>query len=52
MENVASWGFRGALRGCRSLLEKVFVGQCEVLVCLRFRHFILFVYCFPWPRSS
>ena len=42
----------GSLRGCRSLLEIVFVGQCEVFVCLRFGHFILFVYFFPWPRSS
>ena len=40
------------LRGCRSLLEIVFVGQCEVFVCLGFGHFILFVYIFPWPRSS
>ena len=42
------------LRGCRSLLE---IGQCEVFcrtvfVCLGFGHFILFVYFFPWPRSS
>ena len=29
-----------------------FVGQCEVFVCLGFGHFILFVYFFPWPRSS
>ena len=29
-----------------------FVGQCEVLVCLGFGHFVLFVYFFPWPRSS
>ena len=28
------------------------VGQCEVFVCLGFGHFILFVYSFPWPRSS
>ena len=27
------------LRGCRSLLEIVFVGQCEVFVCLGFGHF-------------
>ena len=40
------------LRGCRSLLEIVFVGQFEVFVCLGFGHFILFVYFFPWPRSS
>ena len=40
------------LRGCRSLLEIVLVGQCEVFVCLGFGHFILFVYFFPWPRSS
>ena len=42
------------LRGCRSLLEIVFffVGQCEVFVCHGFGHFILFVYFFPWPRSS
>ena len=29
-----------------------FVGQCEVFVCLGFGNFILFVYFFPWPRSS
>ena len=23
-----------------------------MFVCLRFGHFILFVYFFPWPRSS
>ena len=40
------------LRGCRSLLEIVFVGQCEAFVCLGFGHFILFVYFLPWPRSS
>ena len=40
------------LRGCRSLLEIVFVGQSEALVCLVFGHSILFVYFFPWPRSS
>ena len=40
------------LRGYRSLLEIVFVGQCEAFVCLGFGHFILFVYFFPWPRSS
>ena len=40
------------LRGCMSLLEMFFVGQCEVFVCLGFGHFILFVYFFPWPRSS
>ena len=40
------------LRGCRSLLEIVFVGQCEAFVCLGFGHCILFVYFFPWPRSS
>ena len=40
------------LRGCRSLLEIVFVGLCEAFVCLRFGHSILFVYFFPWPRSS
>ena len=28
------------LRGCRSLLEIVFLGQCEVFVCLGFGHFI------------
>ena len=32
--------------------ESFFVGQCEVFVCLGFGHFILFVYFFPWPRSS
>ena len=40
------------LMGCRSLLEIVFVGQCEAFVCLGFGHSILFVYFFPWPRSS
>ena len=40
------------LRGCRSLLEIVFVGQCEAFVCLGFGHSILFVYFFPWPRRS
>ena len=38
------WGI--TLRGCWSLLEIVFVGQCEVFVCLGFGHFILFVYFF------
>ena len=32
--------------------DSYFVGQCEVFVCLGFGHFILFVYFFPWPRSS
>ena len=41
-----------SLGGCRSLLEIVFVGQCEAFVCLGFGHSILFVYFFPWPRSS
>ena len=40
------------LRGCRSLLEIFFVGQCEAFVCLGFGHSISFVYFFPWPRSS
>ena len=40
------------LRGYRSLLEIFFVVQCEVFVCLGFGHFILFVYFFPWPRTS
>ena len=41
------------LWGCRSLLEMFyFVGQCDVFVYLGFGHFILFVYFFPWPRSS
>ena len=40
------------LRGFRSLLEIVFCRKCEVFVCLGFGHFILFVYFFPWPRSS
>ena len=34
------------LRGCRSLLEIVFVGQWEAFVCLGFGHSILFVYFF------
>ena len=32
--------------------DSFLVGQCEVFVCLGFGHFILFVYFFPWPRSS
>ena len=32
--------------------DSFFVGQCEVFVCLGFGYFILFVYFFPWPRSS
>ena len=40
--------YRFLLRGCRSLLEIFFVGQCEVFVCLGFGHFILLVYFFPW----
>ena len=32
--------------------DSFFVGQCEVFVCLGFGHFILFVYFFPWQRSS
>ena len=43
---------RKILRGCRLLLEIVFVGQCEVFACLGFGLFILFVYFFPWPRTS
>ena len=35
------------LRGCRSLLDSFFVGQCGVFVCLGFGHFILFVYFLP-----
>ena len=35
------------LRGCRSLLEIFFVGQCEGFISLGFDHFILFVYFFP-----
>ena len=62
-QNVREWGvnslktsifpFPTPLRGCRSLLEIVFiVGQCDVFVCLGFGQFILFVYFFPWLRSS
>ena len=40
------------LMGCRSLLEIVFVGHCEAFVCLGSGHCILFVYFFPWSRSS
>ena len=36
------------LRGYVTVLEIVFVGQCEVFVCLDFVHFFFF----PWPRSS
>ena len=32
--------------------DSFFVGQCEVVICLGFGHFILIVYFFPWPRSS
>ena len=32
----------GDLRGRRSLLEIVFVGQCEVFVCIGFGHFFFF----------
>ena len=39
-------------RGCRSLLEIGFVGQCEVFVCLGFGRFFLFFFFLPWPRSS
>ena len=28
------------------------IGRREGFVCLGFGHFILFVYSFPWPRSS
>ena len=40
------------LRDWWSLLAVVFVGQCEVLVCLGFVESISFLYFFPWPRSS
>ena len=36
------------LRGTVSVVEIVFVGQCEVLVCLDF----VLTFCFPWLRSS
>ena len=32
------------LRGCVTVLEIVFVGQCEVFVCLDFVHFFLFFF--------
>ena len=38
----------GHLRGTVSVLEIVFVGQCEVFVCL---NFVLTLF-FPWLRSS
>ena len=43
--------------GVNSLKTSIFplptpLRQCEVFVCLGFGHFILFVYFFPWPRSS
>ena len=31
------------LRGCVAFLEIVFVGQCEVFVCLDFVHFFFFL---------
>ena len=62
-QKVCEWGVNSLktsifplltpLRGCRSHLAIVFfVGQCELLVCLGFGHFILLVYFFPWLRSS
>ena len=61
-QKVLEWGINSLktsifplptpLRVCRSLLEIVFVGQCEAFVCLGFGHSILFVYFFPWPLSS
>ena len=36
------------LRGCVSVLEIVFVGQCEVFVCPDFVE----IFFFPWSRSS
>ena len=42
----------GSLRDWWSFLEVVFVGQCEVFVCLGFLEIISFLYFFPWPRSS
>ena len=60
-QKVSEWGVNSLkksifsvtypLKGCRSLLEIVFVGQCEVFVCLGFGHFILFVYFFPWTTK-
>ena len=36
------------LRTMVTVLEIVFVGQCEVFVCLDF----VLTFFFPWPRSS
>ena len=41
-----------SLRDWWSFLEMVFVGECEVFVCLGFVEIISFLYFFPWPRSS
>ena len=40
-----------ALRDWWLFLEMVFVGECEVFVCLGFVEIISFLYFFPWPRS-
>ena len=37
------------LRGTVSVLEIVFVGQCEMFVCLDFVLTFIFL---PWPQSS
>ena len=42
-QKVREWGVNSL---------KTFKRQCEVFVCLGFGHFILFVYFFPWPRTS
>ena len=44
--NTYSLNSMSHLRGCVSVLEIVFVGQCEVFVCLDFLHFS------SWLRSS
>ena len=50
-QKVREWGVN-SLKTSIFLGDSFFVGQCEVFVCLGFGHFILFVYFFPWPRSS
>ena len=34
-----------------SFLEMVFVGECEMSVCLGIVEIISFLYFFPWPQS-
>ena len=47
LSDIKIAGLEG-LRGGLSFLEIVFVGQCEVFVCLEFVE----IFFSPWPRSS